>query len=141
MLINEIKITSVDSDTRLVGIAQFTIDNLFVIHDIKIIKNTLENEDAYFLAMPSKQVKEKFLDIAHPISKEGRNSLERLIIPMYQYLQTQGCSMLVMAYDETKARTSLLEQEFRDFTIEILEKFKTANKGKVQVIEEEVKCW
>lgn len=129
MIITEIKITSIDNDTRLVGIAHFTIDNLFVIHDIKIIKNTKDDQGTYFLAMPSKLVKDEYLDIAHPVSKESRNCLEKLILSMYEYLQSQGCSILIMTYDETRARTSLLEQEVRDFTIKVLDNFTGVNKG------------
>ena len=77
MLITEFSIRKVEADNHLIAIGNLTIDDIFAIHDIKIIK---KNEHV-FLAMPSKQMKDgTFKDIVHPISSDAREVIERILI-------------------------------------------------------------
>ena len=56
-------------DTKLKAVASITIDDCFVVHDIKIIDGT----EGYFVAMPSRKTPEgEFKDIAHPLNSETR---------------------------------------------------------------------
>ena len=62
------------------AIASITIDEVFVIHDIKV----LESEKGLFIAMPSKKTPDgKFKDIAHPINTETRELIQNAIIQKY----------------------------------------------------------
>ena len=62
------------------GIASITIDDCFVIHDIKII----EGKESLFIAMPSRKTKEgEYKDIAHPINSETRQMLSDAVLKAY----------------------------------------------------------
>lgn len=65
----------------MLATATITIDNEFVVHDIKVI----DGENGLFIAMPSRRTKEgEFRDVAHPIKPEVRNMLQELILKAYQ---------------------------------------------------------
>lgn len=65
---------------RLRAVASVTLDNCFVLHELKLI----EGEKGLFVAMPSKKVDENdFRDIMHPIDKETRKMFEDAIIAKY----------------------------------------------------------
>ena len=81
------KITSVTvrkeekENSRMKGKASVTIDDCFVIHDIRII----EGEDGLFIAMPSRQkANGEYRDVAHPINKETRKMFEDAIFDAYK---------------------------------------------------------
>ena len=68
MRITEVKIFTVHED-RLKAYVSITIDDCFVIRDLKIIDGT----QGLFLAMPSKKRKDgQYRDIAHPLNRETR---------------------------------------------------------------------
>lgn len=68
---------------RLKGFASITIDDCFVVHDIKIIKG----DNGLFLAMPSKKNSNgEFKDIAHPINSETRNMIQSKVLEEYEKL-------------------------------------------------------
>ena len=81
MNISDIRIRKVENDeNKLRGIASITIDDCFVIHDIKII----EGKESLFIAMPSRKTKEgEYKDIAHPINSETRQMLSDAILKAY----------------------------------------------------------
>lgn len=67
-------------DSKIRAIASLTIDNCFVVHDIKIIEGT----DGLFIAMPSRKTPEgEFKDIVHPLNTETRELLRKKIIDSY----------------------------------------------------------
>ena len=70
MNISDVRIRIVQKpDTKLKAVASITIDDCFVVHDIKIIDGT----EGYFVAMPSRKTPEgEFQDIAHPLNSETR---------------------------------------------------------------------
>ena len=62
------------------AIVSITIDNEFVIHDIKVI----EGEKGLFIAMPSRKAADgEYRDIAHPINSETRDMIQSVILDMY----------------------------------------------------------
>jgi stage V sporulation protein G len=80
MEITEVKVYPVNED-RLKAYATITIDNCFVVRDLKII---LGNE-GLFVAMPSKKRKDgQFRDIAHPLNKETREMIEEKVFQEYK---------------------------------------------------------
>jgi stage V sporulation protein G len=81
MKITDVRIRQVDKeDSKLKAIASVTIEECFVVHDIKII----QGESSMFIAMPSRKTKEgEYKDIAHPINSETRNEMSDVILKAY----------------------------------------------------------
>ena len=81
MNISDIRIRLVEqADSKLKAFASITIDECFVVHDIKVING----EKGYFISMPSKKSPDdKHKDIVHPIKTETRKELEEKIIEAY----------------------------------------------------------
>lgn len=81
MKITDIKVRKIADEGKMKCIVSVTFDDLFVVHDIKVI----EGQNGLFIAMPSRKVKEGvFRDIAHPINAEMRKIVEDAIIEEYQ---------------------------------------------------------
>ena len=82
MNISDIRIRLLQKeDNTLKAIASMTIDDCFVIHDIKI----LEGERGLYIKMPSRQTADgKRADIAHPINTPTRDMISKLILDKYQ---------------------------------------------------------
>lgn len=82
MNITDIRIRLVTKeDSKLKAVASFTIDNAFVVHDVKII----EGPNGNFIAMPSKQAPSgEYRDIAHPLNTETREQLSSAILAAYE---------------------------------------------------------
>lgn len=82
MKISDIRIRLVDKeDSKLKAVASITIDDCFVVHDIKVI----EGKEGYFISMPSKKTPDgEFKDIVHPINTETRESISAQVIEAYK---------------------------------------------------------
>lgn len=81
MNITDIRIRKVVKEGKLKAVASITIDNEFVVHDIKII----DGEKGLFIAMPSRKTSDgEYHDIAHPINSATRDSLQKSIINEYE---------------------------------------------------------
>lgn len=79
--ITEVRIKKLESTNRVKGIASITINNCFVVNDIKI----LENQNELFIGMPSKTTPNgEFKDIAHPINAETRALIQNAILKEYE---------------------------------------------------------
>ena len=67
-------------DSKLKAVASFTIDDAFVVHDVKIIEGTNGN----FIAMPSKQAPNgEYRDIVHPLNSETREQISSAILAAF----------------------------------------------------------
>ena len=81
MQITDIRVRQVFDEGKMKARVSITIDNCFVIHEIKVI----EGENGVFIAMPSKKLLGgEFKDIAHPINRETRLMLQDAIIKAYE---------------------------------------------------------
>lgn len=82
MKISDIRIRLVDKDdSKLKAVATITIDDCFVVHDIKVI----EGKDGYFISMPSKKKPDgEYKDIVHPINTETREAMSAQIIEAFK---------------------------------------------------------
>ena len=81
MKVTDVRIRKVDRETALKGVATVTFDEMFAVHDIKIIKG----EKGMFIAMPSRKTEEgMYIDIAHPINQETREKLQTAILEAYE---------------------------------------------------------
>lgn len=90
MKITEVKVFPVNEE-RLKAYVTITIDDCFVIRDLKVI----EGNGGLFVAMPSKKRKDgQFRDIAHPLNQETRNEIEQKVFDAYENeVRTMGESL------------------------------------------------
>ena len=82
MQITTVRVRVVEKEnTKMRGYASVTIDDRFVVHDIRI----LEGDNGLFLAMPSKQTAPgEYRGIAHPINQEARKLFTDAILAEYE---------------------------------------------------------
>lgn len=84
MNITDIKIRSVNLDSRMKAVVSVTFDDEFVVHDMKII----EGPERCFLAMPSRKSHENtFRDIVHPINAQFRDKLEQAVLAKFEEMK------------------------------------------------------
>ena len=81
MQITDVRVRKVEKDGKMKAVVSITIDDEFVVHDIKVI----EGEKGMFIAMPSRKAADgEYRDIAHPINSETRERIQSLILEKYQ---------------------------------------------------------
>lgn len=81
MRITDVRVRKIDSDSKMRAVASITIDDEFVVHDIKII----DGDKGLFIAMPSRKTGDgEYRDIAHPISSEVRENMQATILAAYE---------------------------------------------------------
>ena len=81
MNITDVRIRKVETDNRMKAIASITLDDCFVIHDLRVI----QGDEHLFVAMPSRKTSTgEFKDIAHPINHDTRKELEDFVIKAYE---------------------------------------------------------
>ena len=81
MKITDVRVRKITKEGKMKAIVSITIDNEFVVHDIKVI----EGEKGLFIAMPSKKASDgEYRDIAHPINSETREGIQKIILESYE---------------------------------------------------------
>lgn len=98
MKITEVKIFPVNEE-RLKAYVTITLDDVFVVRDLKIIAGT----GGLFVAMPSKKRKDgQFRDIAHPLNQETRNMIEDKVFEAYEKeLKSMGETLTSLKRQQT----------------------------------------
>ena len=80
MEVTEVRVFPVDEE-KLKAYVTITIDNCFVVRDLKVIKGN----NGLFVAMPSKKRKDgTFRDTAHPLNNETREMIESKVLAEYE---------------------------------------------------------
>ncbi|MDO4475971.1 MAG: septation regulator SpoVG [Lachnospiraceae bacterium] len=80
MKITDVRIRKIARDGKMKAIVSITLDEEFVVHDIKVI----EGEKGVFIAMPSRRTATgEYKDIAHPINSETREQIQDYILEAY----------------------------------------------------------
>ncbi len=80
MQITDVRVRKVEKEGKLKAVVSITIDDEFVVHDIKVI----DGEKGLFIAMPSRKASDgEYRDIAHPINSSTREQLQDLILERY----------------------------------------------------------
>ena len=86
MQITDVRVRKVNQEGKMRAVVSITIDNEFVVHDIKVI----EGEKGLFIAMPSRKASDgEYRDIAHPINSETRDKIQTLILEKYEEVASQ----------------------------------------------------
>jgi stage V sporulation protein G len=81
MQITDVRVRKVAREGKMKAIVSITLDNEFVVHDIKVI----EGEKGVFIAMPSRKAADgEYRDIAHPINSETRDRIQNIILTKYE---------------------------------------------------------
>ena len=80
--ITDIRIRLIQNEeSKLKAVASITIDECFVVHDIKV----LEGNQGYFVSMPTRKTPEgEYKDIAHPINTPTREEINKLVLAKYE---------------------------------------------------------
>ena len=86
MKITDVRIRKIAKEGKMKAIVSITLDDEFVVHDIKVI----EGEKGLFIAMPSRKTSNgEYRDIAHPINSQTREQIQEMILNEYQRALTE----------------------------------------------------
>ena len=81
MQITDVRVRKVEKEGKMKAVVSITIDEEFVVHDIKVI----EGEKGLFIAMPSRKASDgEYRDIAHPINSDTRSRIQQIILDKYE---------------------------------------------------------
>ena len=81
MQITDVRVRRIEKEGKMKAIVSITLDNEFVIHDIKVI----EGEKGLFIAKPSRKAADgEYRDIAHPINSATRDMIQNVILSKYE---------------------------------------------------------
>ena len=87
MKITDVRIRKVAKEGKMKAVVSITIDEEFVVHDIKVI----EGEKGLFIAMPSRKASDgEYRDMAHPINSATRDFIQKMILEKYEETVTEG---------------------------------------------------
>ena len=87
MNITDVRVRKVTKEGKMKAVVSITIDDEFVVHDIKVI----EGEKGLFIAMPSRKATDgEYRDIAHPINSNTRERIQRTILQRYEHALLEG---------------------------------------------------
>ncbi|WP_418750201.1 septation regulator SpoVG [Frisingicoccus sp.] len=77
----DVRVRKVTKEGKMKAVVSITLDNEFVVHDIKVI----EGEKGLFIAIPSRKAADgEYRDIAHPINSETRERIQSIILEKYE---------------------------------------------------------
>lgn len=86
MEITDVRIRRVGAEGKMKAVVSVTFDDMFVVHDIKII----QGDRGFFIAMPSRKANDgDYRDIAHPISTQMREHIQDCILERYKTILPQ----------------------------------------------------
>ena len=81
MQVTDVRVRKIAKDGRMKAVVSITLDEEFVVHDIKVI----EGDKGLFIAMPSKRTADgEYKDIAHPINSSTRDAIQKAILESYE---------------------------------------------------------
>lgn len=81
MEVTDVRLRRVSAEGKMRAIASITLDDEFVIHDVRII----DGNNGLFVAMPSKRTADgEFRDIAHPINSSAREKIQAAVLEAYE---------------------------------------------------------
>lgn len=89
MNITDVRVRKVTKEGKMKAVVSITIDDEFVVHDIKVI----EGDKGLFIAMPSRKATDgEYRDIAHPINSETRDRIQNIILDKYEQVMSESVS-------------------------------------------------
>ncbi len=128
MQVTYVRINLYTNKNRLKAIASITLNNCFVVHNIKVI----EGEKGLFIAMPStKNSKGIYVDIAHPINRETRQMIEEKVNKAFQEMVDKEESKMEMGTFENKDSQSNFQ--VTNVKVNLYPNSKTRLRGKASI--------
>ena len=86
MRITDVRVRRITQSGKMEAVVSITLDNEFVVHDIKVI----DGEKGLFIAMPSRKSADgEYRDIAHPINSATRERIQTIILDKYQEVMAE----------------------------------------------------
>nr|MDK7273395.1 septation regulator SpoVG [Staphylococcus epidermidis] len=80
MKVTDVRLRKIQTDGRMKALVSITLDEAFVIHDLRVI----EGNSGLFVAMPSKRTPDgEFRDIAHPINSDMGQEIQDAVMKVY----------------------------------------------------------
>lgn len=80
MKVTDVRMRKLITDSRMKALVSITLDDVFVVHDLRVI----EGNNGLFVAMPSKRTSDgEFRDIAHPINSGMRQEIQDAVMKVY----------------------------------------------------------
>jgi len=84
--ITQVKVFPV-AEEKLKAYVSIVLDECFLVSDLKVI----QGPNGLFISMPSKRKKNgEFKDIAHPLNRETRETMEKRILEEYEKVRSAG---------------------------------------------------
>lgn len=81
MNITDVRVRKISKEGKMKAVVSVTIDDEFVVRDIKVI----EGDKGLFIAMPSRRSSDgEYRDVAHPINTSTRERLQAVILEAYE---------------------------------------------------------
>ena len=81
MNITDVRVRKIAKEGKMKAVVSITIDDEFVVHDIKV----KEGEKGLFIAMPSRKASDgEYRDIDHPIKSQTRELIQKIILDAYE---------------------------------------------------------
>jgi stage V sporulation protein G len=82
MNVTKVRVYRIEGKNKLRAVASITLDDVFMVHGIKVIEGT----KGLFVAMPAEKKNGTFRDIAHPITAEMRTQIVTAVLEKYNTL-------------------------------------------------------
>lgn len=119
MRITDVRVRKVAKEGKMKAVVSITIDDEFVVHDIKVI----EGEKGLFIAMPSRKASDgEYRDIAHPINSDTREKIQQIILEKYE------AALLETTEEQVKYHVEVKECRLKPALFEFVEKIQLQNK-------------
>ncbi|MCU7558399.1 septation regulator SpoVG [Macrococcus capreoli] len=111
MKVTDVRMRKLATDSRMKALVSITLDEAFVIHDLRVI----EGNNGLFVAMPSKRTADgEFRDIAHPINSEMRQEIQSAVMKVYDETEAIHPSELSQTSEQTSDASN-------DESVEVIE--------------------
>ena len=92
MNITDVRVRKVTKEGKMKAVVSITIDDEFVVHDIKVI----EGDKGLFIAMPSRKATDgEYRDIADPINSGTRDRIQGIILDKYEQVMAESVEEVV----------------------------------------------
>lgn len=78
--VTDVRVRRLNSDSKMKAVASITIDQDFVVHDVRVV----EGPNGLFVAMPSRKTADgEYRDVAHPITADAREVISETVLKAY----------------------------------------------------------
>lgn len=86
MQVTDVRVRRIEKEGKMRAVVSITLDDAFVVHDIKVI----EGDKGLFIAMPSRRASSgEYMDVAHPLNSEIRDMIQRVVLEKYKETVSQ----------------------------------------------------